>query len=102
MDGHMTNEPTVRNLLIIRMMQDFGEPREVGEGFHWTIIPKSERPRPAISVALNSWKNPESARLWVIDPRKTGLAGAQHFEVTEPGQVGSVMDEIHGIIYSED
>src|SRR5262245_1675131 len=97
----MRSEPTVRDLVIVRMTQDFGEPRDISEGFHWTIVPESEKPRLAISVALNSWKTPEWVRLWVFDPRKTGLASAQHFEVTEPGQVASVVDKIHGIIDTE-
>ena len=94
----MPTKPTVRDMMVARLTQNFGEPMLIDQDFRWTIPTDPHGAHPPVNIAIDCWKTPENVRVWVFDPRRTNLQRAQYFTVDDPAQVEVALAKVRACI----
>src|SRR5215470_14287805 len=77
--------PTLRDLVLDRLTDEFGNAWQVGQDYHWSI----ERPsHPHINIAVDGWRTPGSVNVWLFDPHKTANAGGvNRYKVNDASEI---------------
>src|SRR5436190_20181739 len=95
----MADEPTLRDTLVARLMQDYGTGWQPGEGYHSAIQTDPSGVLPRVNIAVDSWKTPNTnVRIWLFDPRTSRAHRVRHFEVTDLEDIERTMHDIHTAI----
>jgi hypothetical protein len=95
----MVRELQLRDVVVARLKEEFGEPSEVGQRFHWSVPADPGGAHAVVNIAVDSWTTPaERVRVWVFDPSKYGYAGVQDFKIEDMQQVEAAMEGIHHIV----
>lgn len=87
----MTDPTALRDQLIDRLTQEFGDPTSRVSNFRWSI--RCGRAHPPVNLALDGCHTPESIRLWIFDP-SAGEEGVQYFVIANAEGIDSAILQI--------
>lgn len=64
----------MRDRVIETLTKMYGPPLIIGQDYRWSVDAPDPHGRwsPPVNVAVDSYRTPGIAKVWVIDPRKSG------------------------------
>ena len=86
----MSTSQTLRDLVLDRLNDEFGNAWQVGQDHHWTI--QSHPLRPRVNLAVDGWRTPGIVNVWIFDPKKAAsLGGVNRFKVNTADEIESMI-----------
>lgn len=95
--GHVQE---LRDMVVARLKDEYGDPSMVVESFRWSVNVGSDQPPASIDVDFS--RLPECVKVWVFDPRKRiDAGGVQFFAMQNASQMELMLAWVHDRLSSE-
>lgn len=90
-----TGSPTLRDLVVKKLEDEFGPPRVAANVFTWSIDIGLGAGYASVNVSVNCFTTPEDVNVWIFDPHVVKRGdGARYLKVPERERVSEVAEQV--------
>jgi hypothetical protein len=100
MDAATPDLPSLRDLVLKHLEDEFGPPRVAANVFTWAIDVGLGGGYAAVNVSVNCYLTPDDVNVWIFDPHVVKRGdGARYLKVPQKDQVRDIVAQVKNHLF---